>query len=250
VGTLTVPLDIITEPQKLKLVVGIGNTSPYGRGRVGRAVADSLRRLGLQESRMENDWDIWVYPPEVDLTPGPNTLIAQQLDAAAFTHLTQGGNVLLLPRPATVAGDVKMGFTPIFWNTAWTGGQAPHTLGILCDPSHPALRLFPTDFHSNWQWWDLIHSGAAADLGPLPDPLRPIVQVIDDWVTNRKLGLLFEARVGNGRLLFSSMELQTNLPQRPVARQMLHSLLRYMESRDFNPSQDLTPPQIQQLLNQ
>ena len=247
VGTLSVPLDLFTEAQKLKLVVGVGDTSPYGRGRVGRTISSSLRRLGLQESRMENDWEIWVYPPEVDLKPGPNTLVARQLDTTVFTHLSQGGNVLLLPRPATIAGDVKLGFTPIFWNTAWTGGQPPHTLGILCDPNHPALRLFPTDFHSNWQWWDLIHSGAATDLSPLPGRLRPVIQVIDDWVTNRKLGLLFEARVANGRLLFSSMDLETNLPGRPVARQMLHSLLRYMESRDFSPSQELTPPQIEQL---
>ena len=41
-------------------------------------------------------------------------------------------------------GEVGVGFSSIFWNTAWTGGQKPHTLGILCDPTNPALSLFPT----------------------------------------------------------------------------------------------------------
>ena len=32
----------------------------------------------------------------------------------------------------------------------------PGTLGILCDPNHPALARFPTEFHTNWQWWHLV----------------------------------------------------------------------------------------------
>ena len=32
----------------------------------------------------------------------------------------------------------------------------PTTLGILCDPRHPALANFPTEFNSNWQWWYLV----------------------------------------------------------------------------------------------
>jgi hypothetical protein len=65
--------------------------------------------------------------------------------------------------------------------------------------------------------------------------LRPIVQVIDDWNTNRKLGLIFEAKVGRGRLLVCSIDLRSNLDKRPEARQMLQSLLKYMESEHFTP---------------
>ncbi len=244
VGAITLPLDAFTQPQQLKLVVGIGNTSPYGKGRVASTVSKTLKSLGLKETRIENDWDIWVYPSEpLPATPA-NILITDKLNAAAIDHLNQGGDLLLLPPPNSIAGDVKMGFSPIFWNTAWTHGQAPHTLGILCDPKHPALASFPTDSHSNWQWWDLIQSGAATPMDALPDQLSPIVQVIDDWFQNRKLGLLFEARLGQGRVLFSSMDLQTQLDQRPVARQMRQSLLNYMASPAFNPNQELTPEHL------
>jgi hypothetical protein len=78
--------------------------------------------------------------------------------------------------------------------------------------------------------------------------LRPIVQVIDDWNTNRKLGLLFEARVGRGKLLVCSMDLRTNLDERPVARQMLHSLLSYANSNAFAPRHKAEAELIEGLL--
>jgi hypothetical protein len=146
--------------------------------------------------------------------------------------------VLLTIPPDRVApdpkkGPVALGFSSIFWNTAWTNGQAPHTLGILCDPKHPALKHFPTAFHSDWQWWYVVSRAGAMILDDLPQPLRPIVQVIDDWVTNRKLGLVWEARVGGGRLLVTSIDLSGELD--PVRRQLRASLLAYAASDAFAP---------------
>ena len=62
-------------------------------------------------------------------------------------------------------------------------GQAPHTLGILCKPEHAAFAHFPTEFHSNWQWWDLCVNSRAISLEGLGID-TPIVRVIDNFVTN------------------------------------------------------------------
>ncbi len=200
--------------------------------------------VGLPQVSVANSWEIWVYPGNptiIDQLPAGDRLkIVETLDTEAEAHLASGGDLLWLPPADTVAGDpaegpVKMGFSSIFWNTVWTGGQAPHTLGILCDPAHPALADFPTESHSNWQWWDLVHNAAPFILTAHPE-VKPIVQVIDDWVTARKLGLIFETRVGNGRLLACSANLRTDLATRPAARQMRASLLRYMAGATFNPS--------------
>jgi len=86
-------------------------------------------------------------------------------------------------------GDIGIGFSSIFWNTAWTNNQKPHTLGILCDPEHPALAEFPTEYHSNWQWWDAMSHSYAILLEDFSVDLKPIVRVIDDWVSNRRLAL-------------------------------------------------------------
>jgi hypothetical protein len=146
-------------------------------------------------------------------------------------------------RPDPAKGKIALGFSSIFWNTAWTKGQAPHTLGILCDPRLPALASFPTDSFSNWQWWYPVTHASAMILDGLPADLRPIVQVIDDWTTNRKLALVFEARVGKGRLLVTSIDLE-GPGLDPVRRQLHSSLMRYAGSSQFAPVTEIQPDQV------
>jgi hypothetical protein len=121
-------------------------------------------------------------------------------------------------------------------------------LGILCDPRHPALQGFPTDFHSNWQWWDLVTNAATMEMDAFPTGLRPIVQIVPDWFKPKRLGLIFEAEVGKGGLLVTSIDLRSNLEERPVARQLLSSLYSYVSSVDFHPDHKLSVKQIQSLM--
>lgn len=214
---------------------------------------EQISKSPKEHSRsFENDWDIWVYPTAENAASTADIAVAEKLDGTAIAKLESGGKVLLEIPAAKLKGDrhgkVALGFSSIFWNTAWTGRQPPHTLGILCDPKHPALAEFPTEYHSDWQWWYLIIGAGAMILDDLPQGLHPTVQVIDDWVTNRKLGLLFEARVGRGKLMVCSADLKGNLNQNPVAAQFLHSLLGYMSSAKFRPAVTLTPAQVQSLM--
>ncbi|MBI5381216.1 MAG: hypothetical protein HZA31_04890 [Opitutae bacterium] len=199
-----------------------------------------------------NSWEFWVYPARIETMAPADVVVVHELDAAAEARLRAGGRVLWLPPARQIKGDpqygaVKMGFSSIFWNTAWTDGQPPHTLGIFCDPRHPALADFPTEYHSNFQWWDLVREGAPFILTAQRE-LNPIVQVIDDWVTARKLGLIFEARVGAGRLIACAADLTSQLDQRPVARQMRASLLRYMAGPDFMPQTGMTLAELRALV--
>ncbi len=223
-GKIEVPLASVVAPAKLSVTVSVKDT-PYS-----------------------NNWDIWVYPQKLDAQPPSSILIAEQFDEQTRAALNAGGKVLLMPALNCIDSDIPPGFTTIFWNTQWTKRQPPHTLGILCDPRHPALAKFPTEFHSNWQWWDLVTKSRFMVLDEFAPELRPIVQVIDDWNTNRKLGLLFEARVGRGKLLVCSMDLRSNLDDRPVARQMLHSLVSYLNSDAFAPKHEVEAKLIEDLL--
>ena len=154
--------------------------------------------------------------------------VCARLDAEAHAALEAGRTVLMLPPADEVDAPAVLGFSSVFWNTAWTRNQAPHTLGILCDPAHPVFAHFPTESHSNWQWWELVHGAAAMHMDHLPPDLRPLVQVIDTWFEARRLGLLYEAQVGDGRLVVCSMDLQSDLEHRLVARQMRYSLAQYL----------------------
>jgi hypothetical protein len=200
---------------------------------------------------ISNSWDFWVYPSDVRPDPG-EVYITESLDARAEGILEDGGSVLLLGfgkvRKERGAG-VEIGFSSIFWNTAWTRGQAPHTLGLLCQPDHPVFTGFPTEYHSNWQWWDPVSHSQAMILDGFPSELKPLIQPIDTWFENRRLALAFEAASGKGKLLVCSIDLQDSLDQRPVSRQLLYAILGYMNSPAFNPGIRIDPGQVRNLLS-
>ncbi|MCG6189546.1 sugar-binding domain-containing protein [Maribellus maritimus] len=232
---------------------------PVGNGiLLGKVVYEFQREntprkltLKVEVGGYENSWDIWVYP-ENEAKETETIRIVEKLNTSTIDYLENGGKVLLNLGKGKVThemgGEVGVGFSSIFWNTAWTLGQKPHTLGILCNPDHPALHLFPTEYHSNWQWWDAMSHADAIQLDSFPTELKPIVQIVDDWVTNRRLALLFEAKVGKGKLLISGIDLHSELETRPEARQLLFSLKNYMLGDDFNPTVSVTSNKINNII--
>jgi hypothetical protein len=124
---------------------------------------------------------------------------------------------------------------------------APGTQGFLCDPNHPALAEFPTEFHSNWQWWHIVKHARPIILDETPADYRPIIHVVDNFARNHKLGLLFETKVGRGKLLVCASDLPA-LQDHPEARQLMHSLLRYVASPAFTPQPELEAGLLRKLL--
>ncbi|MHC4737630.1 MAG: sugar-binding domain-containing protein [Planctomycetota bacterium] len=236
----------------LSLTIPIGNGTVLGKIEAPLANIAAPTKLvvsiSIKDTPFTNHWDIWVYPAGRDTKAPKSLLIAEDLGEEVLTALKTGMKVLLMPPLDAIDSNIPAGFSTIFWNTAWTNGQPPHTLGILCNPEHPALAKFPTEFHSNWQWWDLVTKSRFMVLNDFASEFRPIVQVIDDWNTNRKLGLILEARIGKGKLLVCSIDLRCDLEIRPVARQMLHSLLNYMDSDAFAPRFNIDIETIRSLL--
>ncbi len=221
------------------------------------------RQLELEISLGEfsNSWNIWVYPKspeelnsgEEDLSQGDWTCkIRSQLSPELLQYISEGGTALLSLGKGRIShewgGQVGVGFSSIFWNTAWTAGQKPHTLGILCNPNHPALADFPTSYHSDWQWWDAMAHADAIQLDKLGSSFDPIVRIIDDWVTNRPLALILEARLGNGKIIISGADLHSNLDSRPSAMQLRRSLINYMASDKFAPTLSLSKSELTHMI--
>ena len=221
IGDVNLSLAEIKAPSKLTLIVDVA-----GHGK--------------------NSWDFWVYPDEVELKT-QDILVTTELSNEIIQKLLDGSTVLLNLNGKVREGkgaEVAIGFSSVFWNTAWTSDQPPHTLGILCDPQHPLFANFPTEYHSNWQWWDVIHSSQAMILDDLPPDLRPIIQPIDTWFYARRLGLLFEANVGKGKIVVTSIDFQNDLDTRLASRQLYTGLLDYMRSDNFAPEQNLELAEI------
>lgn len=228
-GEINIPLDNIPSPAKLNL------------------------ELSVDGIKHRNSYDIWLYPAAVDVSPGKVT-ITRQYDDIARKALLGGGCLLLLPETAKLPNSIEGTFASDFWNFGMfrnfaeknKAPIAPGTLGILCDPNHPAFQSFPTDFHSNWQWFHLLTNSKAIILDSMPKDYRPTLQVIDNYERLHKLGSIFELRVGSGKLLVCSIDLPGQ-KDKPEARQLLHSLLQYMNSDKFNPSTTVDEKAIEQL---
>jgi hypothetical protein len=162
-----------------------------------------------------------------------------------------GGNVLYCPAADKVnpekIGNIATGFAPVFWNTALFS-QKPNTLGIYCDPEHPALAAFPNEDYSDFQWWDIVKGSVPLVMNDFPESYRPIVYIIDDWFKANRLGLLFEAKVGKGKLMVCGANLYSDLDKRPAARQLRRSIEQYMASDRFNPKEEINVALIKEWL--
>jgi len=220
----------------------IGNENPAGIFTIEASDLPAPSQLNieftLKKTGFRNSWDFWVYPVDPLLEKAEVT-VCHQLDESAVEILDNGGKVLLMVHPDSIPEDKAYGFASIFWNRLYFPVQPTYTLGLLCNPAHPVFELFPTEYHSNWQWWDVAMRSNNMILNEFDPTLRPLIQPIDDWNTARRLGILFEVKMGEGKLMVCSMDLSKDLEKRPVAKQMLCSILNYMNSDEFNPSQVL-----------
>lgn len=223
----SISLSNITEPQKLTLRVTASNDAPAQNDAERQDISDKLGGT--------NHWDFWVYPTaeEVQAT---DIYITDSLDSKAQQLLQQGGKVLICAAGKVTYGkEVVQQFLPVFWNTSWFKMKPPHTTGLFIEKDHPVFRGFPTDSHSDLQWWELVNRAQVMQFTDFPRDFQPIVQSIDTWFVSRKIGLLFEARIANptnpskpGRLMMTTMDITRDLEHRHVARTMRQSILRYM----------------------
>lgn len=222
----------------------IGNCLPVGELRFDLKPITTAKKLTIEISikgtAYKNQWRIWVYPALLKEDTGEVLVTGSLQDA--LKALEKGRKVLLCSPPDTLKG-IKGKFVPVFWSPVHFPDQ-PGTMGLLIKQKHKALKDFPTDFYSNWQWWDLTIKSKTVNAGSLPDK-AVIVRVIDNFVRNRSLTNLFEAKLGIGRLVFCSIDILSDLEKRPQARQLKYSLLKYMNSKNFNPEVNITSEQIE-----
>lgn len=181
-------------------------------------------------------------------------------------------SVRLFPPVSSDKNSLPGSFMPAFWDMRLFNQTG--TLSLLCNPAHAALAGFPTATYSDWQWADLLGSYTAQSsyaiagdntphdwndkfdrskaiiLNETPAGYRPIVQVIDNYERNYKLGVIFETRVGKGKLLICSLNLDTDYKNRPAAQQLKTSLLNYAAGENFKPEYELPAEFLNRILGE
>ena len=199
--------------------------------------------VGVEGTHVENDWEFWLYP-DAPAMPVPDAVLVTSDWQAASERLADGGTVLFQPDSADLdpSRSPPMKKVPVFWNIQMTVRPPRNPkprfdamLGLLCDARHPALAGFPTDRYCDWQWTSIINGVRSVNLTAAPRDLRPIVYAIDDWNRNWRLGVIFECRVGHGRLLVCVIPLDKS---DAVTRQLRRSLLEYAAGEPVLPLAD------------
>lgn len=187
-----------------------------------------------------NKWNVWVYP---DVQMPKNVNVTDDVEVA-LSYLQAGKTVLLTPKLGSLKG-LEGKFLPVFWSPVHFPEQAG-TMGILCNPEHPALAEFPSENWGNWQWWRLAKRSTVLVMDSIAR-VNPIVEQVDNFVNNRRLATVFEAKCGKGRLLFSAIDLLSEGAESPEVRQMLYSLEKYIVSDMFTPEVEISEAEIKSL---
>jgi hypothetical protein len=231
------------------LRVPTGQLTGLGRLTASLASAHAPGKLtvtvSLPGTKFANDWEIWVYPANVTPVAPADAVVCQQW-AEAKPALAEGKKVVFFPDLADPAQSLRGLFLPVFWSPVWFPSQKPNTMGLLCNPQHPLLKEFPTELYSNWQWYELMQHSRLFVLDDTPADYRPLVQVIDNFARNHKLGIVFEGRVGRGQLLVCGFDLP-KMAKDSSARQLLSSLYQYAGSKAFKPKQELGAELLERL---
>jgi len=216
VGEIVIPLNQTTQAEELRLTVSIAHT-------------DHL-----------NSWKIWVYPESISLEKG--TVVITTTVEETEKALNEGKKVLFNPDYETLTG-LEGKFLPVFWSPVHFPKQAG-SMGLLCDPNHKVFEYFPTDMHTDWQWWHLLTASKTLVIDSLYKEVEPLVECVDNFANNQRLTTLFEASCGKGQLVMCSMDLQKDMDIIPEKRQLLYSILKYMNSSGFEPKKRLSPDKI------
>lgn len=218
VGTLELPLDFVQENARFDLEV----------------------RVGIAE----NTYPLWVYRKAEPVCPA-NVHETAVLDETALGVLAGGGCVYLTPPSDAehLPSSIRAQFTTDFWSVGTFAAQEGG-MGQLIDERHPIFAAFPTEFHTNWQWWPMAVQRAVI----LPRPMKAIVTEMDSYAYMRPMAQLLECRCNGGRLLLSSMGLQ-DLQQYPEARALLRAIYGYLASDAFAPEQELTVDEVRGLVH-
>ena len=245
------PLDVtLTDGEKIIYKRSISASVPQGRIQEIEAIQIPLAEIKkptqvnliLNYDGHRNEYELWVYPSIRQVNDGIKEITVW--NDSVQKEVENGATVLYIPDHKNIEKASVGGlFTPDYWNYAMFKGisenlkreVSPGTLSLLVNPKHPLFKEFPTEIHSNWQWWSICRSSRPLILNILPKTYRPLIQVIDNIERNYKLGILFEFSMGKGKIMVCTCNLNS-IQNKPEGRQFKKAIVDYMQSKEFNPT--------------
>ena len=209
--------------------------------------------LTATDGSVSNSYDLWIFPSKKKEVK--NVVVTKNIDEA-LQLLQKGERVILCPDTAMVK-DAVLG--PLFQTDYWNYRMfrticdnvnkkpSPGTMGLLIDDKHPALKNYPTSYHTDWQWFPVVSNSYPLIIDRLPKDYDPVIEVIDNVERNYRLALMLECNVGKGKLMILNADME-KASERPEGEWLLQSVKEYMASKDCKPKLTLSEEQLVNLL--
>ncbi|MBQ8688473.1 MAG: beta-glucuronidase [Ruminococcus sp.] len=203
--------------------------------------------LSVSDTEICNAYDLYLYPKQEEgiCWAVCKELLVTSVYEEALQGLEAGKKVLFLP--CEVKESIEGFYCTDFWCypmfreiCEWMKKPvAVGTMGLCIEEEHPALEGFLSEHYSTPQWYDIVHHSDCAILDDMPEGYRPIVQMIDNFERNHRLGILFEAKIGKGSLLVCTCRLD-EIDDRNEARLFANSIAAYAASDAFHPETEMS----------
>ena len=194
-------------------------------------------QLSGGDTDCDNRWELYVFPktaaPSARILKEQNVVVMDSCcGTILWNALQEGKNVVLFGTGPFAASDVS-------WQIALAGRTNGHLATVVAD--HPLLADFPHAGYCGRQFEHMLN-GSKSALLDLPEMVHsPIVDIASAYKNAHREGMLFEYRVGRGKLLVCTLRLTDG---DPGARWLKKRILTYAAGETFAPAQSLTAEQF------
>lgn len=209
--------------------------------------------LTVPGTDMANTYELYGFPVLTTEVPASGTIIEHGAHpvhvtadfAEAESLLQEGKRVLYLP--TETAQSLEGFYCTDFWCypmfrdiCEWMKKPvAVGTMGLLIREDHPSLSSFATHKYATPQWYKIVSHSDCVILDDATDKTyRPIVQMVDNFERNHKLGIIMEGTVGEGKLFICTSRL-SEVASYPEIQCFTKSILDYVTSDAFAPKDAL-----------
>ncbi len=191
----------------------------------------------------QNRWELYVFP-KVEKLPSAKALkqasltVTNDISADDLLQKMQAGERVLL------FGAGPFSSVPTTFQLSVAGRTNGHLATAIAE--HPLVEKLPHDGFCGWQFRQMLNGGTSVVLDRPELPFAPIIEMASTYKNARREALVFEYRVGRGKLLVCGLNLQED---DPGAAWLREALVQHALGAEFNPQITLRYADLTALCN-
>ena len=184
-----------------------------------------------------NEWEMYAFPKAEPAAATGAKVLLSATESELVGLLEKGERVLLLG-----AGPFKSLKTSFRIGLA---GRCSGNYATVVRHGHPALEGMPHDGYCGWQFRRLMEEGEAVQL-ETDVPFDPVIDIASSVKHLIRQAMLFEYRVGEGRLMVCSFRFGDG---DPAAAWLKEKLVSYVSGAAFDPPHRISVAQLKAVIN-